>query len=114
MNHICPKQITGTITTEDFLTVRYVSAKTVEGLCVVLLGDKGGKDAVCIRENSKKYHPQQKVAAFDLDNERVTAAVENIRTHQKASGRFGRLSGILGRAKSGSKPAPLSSNAGSQ
>ena len=41
--------------------LRFVAPGNVAAWCVVLLGDRGAKDAIAARENSKKYHPGQQV-----------------------------------------------------
>jgi len=54
-------QLPGSLSAEEFLMLRFVAPGNVAAWCVVLLGDRGAKDAIAARENSKKYYPGQQV-----------------------------------------------------
>jgi len=90
-------RLEGSLTLEEFVFSQFYRPGMVSSWTVVFVSERA-EAAITVRENQKRYHPDQPVLAFCLDNVRVMEVLENIRQQQVASGKLKRFrTGIGGK-----------------
>jgi len=77
----------GALTLFEYLFLQFNQPKSLQKWCTILLGTDE-LQLYNLRENQKKYHPQQQVTAFSVKDKAVVEFIEQIRLNQKSNGKL--------------------------